>query len=236
MLLSELFDQFTYGELSRLKIGGFENGEIDPSRYKEMIAHINLALTDLHKKFPLNVKELIIQQVEWIQTYYLRKEFAETNKDSTEPHKYLIDSHLDPFKNDVIKVEQVYSEYGEEYSLNDPTDTFTVYTPTFDSLTVPFHHNENSVSVIYRANHEKIIVDTGFDPDNIHVRIPVSLLEPLLLFVYGRILSNMSGTDNMNEASVYMGKYTMLCNQITDINLINKPNHSNMKLDDRGWV
>ena len=231
MLLSELFEQLRYGELSRLKIGG-----IDPNDYREMVSHINLGLTDLHKRFPLNVKEVIIQQFEWIQTYYLRKEFAEFNKESTEKVRYIMDSPLDPFIGDVFKVEQVFSEYGEEYPLNDPMQTFSVYTPTFDSISVPFNHKENALSVIYRANHPKIVVGNDFDPVTIRVGIPDSLLEPLLLFVYGRILSNMSGTENINESAMYMSKYQMLCNQVTDLNLVNNPSNTNMKLHDRGWV
>ena len=53
MKLKEVFDQLTYGELSQLSIGGQAQGEITEENYARVVAHVNLGLSAIYKRFHL---------------------------------------------------------------------------------------------------------------------------------------------------------------------------------------
>lgn len=236
MLLSEIFDSLRHGELGHMYIGGKEIDGIAAEDWPSIVSHINLGLTALHKRFPLRYEEVIIQQFEEIQTYYLRSKYALSNHSSLEPIKYIMDSEYQPFKDNVLKIENVYSEFGQERSLNDDKDTFTVYTPQFDAIIKPYNCKENAMSVVYRANHDKIVVTDDFNPDAIEVNLPITLVEPLLFFVANRVLNGMGAGNNIQEANHYLSKYELACAQIETFGLINKEASSNIRLEKAGWV
>ena len=71
MLLSEIFEQLTYGELSQINLGGKDDGGIASSDYPAVVAHINMALTELFKRFPLRLKEIQLQTYSTLTTYQL---------------------------------------------------------------------------------------------------------------------------------------------------------------------
>jgi len=236
MFLSELFEQLTYGELSQTAIGGLNAVGIGSEHYKQVVAHVNLALTDLHKRFPLRFEEVLVQQYDWIQEYHLKAQYAETNTDSTEEVKYLIDSVYEPFKNNVLKIEQVFSEIGEERPINDTSKQWSVFTPKPKTVLIPYNDEHNTFSVIYRANHPKIIVDDDFDPENVELDIVDALIAPICIYVAGRIVGNMGSTDNLNASSHYQSRYELALLEVEKHDLIPKDTLYNDRLEKNGWV
>jgi hypothetical protein len=237
MLLSDLFKTLTYGELSQLSFGGVEDSGIQEEDYPRIISHIQLGLTELYKRFPLRIEEIIIQQEDHIQTYYLEPQFAQTNTESTEPYKYIMDSEYQPFKNNVLKIERVFNEQGEELFTNDDAEYWSVHTPTYNSIQVPYPEKENAMSVEYRANHPKIIIGpTGEDTLNQEINISGSHLEALLYYVGARVYATNPSLAQAQDGMTYMGKFEASCQKIAELNLINKDNRSNQKLYMRGFV
>ena len=53
MLLSDIFEQLTMGEVSQLSLGGTNEGGVLPQDYPKIVPHINLALTEIYKRFNL---------------------------------------------------------------------------------------------------------------------------------------------------------------------------------------
>lgn len=233
--LADIFNELSYGELAHHFIGGKPTDGIAAENWPEIISHVNHGLTALHSRFPLKYCEVIIQQYENIQTYYLRSKYAVSNTHSTSPIRYIMDSEFEPFTDNVIQIDSVYSEYGEKRSLNDDSDIYTVYTPQYDAIVKPYNCKDNAMSVIYRANHDRIIFDGVTPAEDIEVDIPIILLEPLLFYVCARILNGMGGA-NTQEANLFINKYEMACLQITNLGLINKESLSNHKLENNGWV
>lgn len=236
MLLSDIFDQLTFGELRHISLGGYESGGIKPSDYLVVVAHVNMGLRNLFSRFPLKHKELLIQQHDWITNYILDKKFAESNKASSEPIKYIIDPPRDPFNNDLLKIIAVYSELGEERALNKEGDPLSVYTPAFNIVNIPYPQEENTFSVMYRAKHDDIIVGAGFDPTQVYIDLPDYLLEPLLIYIAGRVVGNMGSTDNLNASTQYTSRYELALRQIEDSDLINKQDLENYRAERNGWV
>jgi len=235
MYLSEIFDQLTQGELSSLFLGKTDETGIQISDYPKIVPHINLAVTELHKRFSLRVDEVSIQQYDQIQKYYLQSKFAQTNTDSSEPIKYIVDSQYAPFNGNVLRIEKVIDELGRELFINESDEYWSVHTPSFDCVQVPYPEKENQMLVTYRADVESKILIPGLDPKRAWVAIPTHLLEALLYYVASRVFSAVN-TDGMNEGNTYLAKFEKSVLKAQELGLDVEDNTNNVKLDDNGWV
>lgn len=233
MFLQEVFDQLTYGELSQTNIGGSSVGEIISSNYPAMVAHTNMGLTRLHNRFSLQTGEVIIQQYEGVTIYYLEKRF--TVSAGTEPIKYIEDGFGTPFKENVIKIEEVFDELGNKYPLNDSNDEYSLFTPAYDRLQIPFPNATIAMSVMYRANHEKLSA-IGLDPETTELHIPYTLLEPLVYFIASRIFASRQTTEFGNESANWYGRYEAACRTLELYGVDNTDATSAVVFEQGGWV
>lgn len=235
MLLSEIFDQLAYGELSKLHVSG-ENGEgIRPEHYNSMVSHINLGLTKLHTRFALRTSEVIVQLNEGVNTYSLSSKYSVSANQSDVPFKYIIDTPEAPFTDNILKVERVVDELGEVVFLNDSDEIYSVYTPTYNTLQVPEPSDEMSLCVLYRANHPKL--STGnVDPSTVEVDIPETHLEALLYFIAARVHSSIPDINGNTESSIFEFKYEQSCQRLITEGVEIRDNNSIDKLRSNGWV
>ena len=243
MKLSDLFDQLAYGELSQLSMGGREGSGILESDYHLVVPHINLGLTELFKQFPLKQEEVFIQQYDHIQIYYLDSKYSERYKpeiwvgEGTDPidKYYIMDSEHEPFNDNVLQVERVFNEDGQEYYFNDRNEPYSVLTPSYNSIQIPYPMNENVMNVIYRASHPKIELK-GLDPDKQEVDLPLSHLEPLLLYVAARVHSVQPSLEGQNDGNAYYAKFKESIRQLHELALVNKDATTHERLYESGWV
>ena len=257
MLLSEFFEHLVSGELAQLHMGDIDNLRLDVEDFPKVLPSINLGLTEIYKRFPIRIEELILRQQPEISTYMLTGKYAQTS-DSNEPVKYIHDSIYEPFQDNVLKVEQVFNELGMEIPLNEeiaynqyndyasssyqPNRHFTndynfqsARTPTFNSVQIlPHPLAENNLLIKYRAAHAVIPNTADIIPGEIEIDIPLAMLEPLLLYVGGRVYANMHGEDP-NSGAGFIAKFEASCKKIEDLNLFNKGLVVNTKLDRAGW-
>ena len=134
MLLSEIFDQLTYGELASIAMGGAGASGIVQTDYPAIINSINLGLTEIHKRLDLRREEIFVQQYDQIQQYYLEPKYAVSNLESDEPIKYITDSEENPFLGNVLRIERIINEGGVELYVNDENQYCTVWTPSYNSI------------------------------------------------------------------------------------------------------
>jgi len=233
MLLSTVFDRLTTIELSQLAVGGEEEGAIEESNYPKILTAINGALNQLYIRFPLKLQEVMIQQFDHISNYTLHTDFAQSNTASTEVYKYINDYAAEPFTDDVIKVELVYNEIGVELPLNDPDDHYSVFTPQYNVLQIPYPDAANAVSVVYRAT-PTLLVTTSTDL-TVDVPIPPQMIEPLIAYTAHLIFGagNIGGSE---DASAYLAKYLRLCEDLEKYGAFNVTRNTNLKLWRNGWV
>jgi len=235
MRLLDLFDQLTAGELSQLSMGGSDTVGIQECDYSKIIPHINLGLTELHKRFPLKVREVMVQQYDHIQKYTIHTDYAETNTDPENTNiRYVVDSVYEPFLNDILKIETIYNEDGQELYSNDNTEYWSVHVIGHNVVQVPYPDSANALSIVYRANHPRIDL-SGLTPSEIEVDIPHTLLEPLLLYVASRVYSNLNSDGQVIEGNTYSAKFEASCKMIEELNLISKDNRSNTKPEMNLW-
>jgi hypothetical protein len=248
MKLQEVFDQLTHGELSQLSIGGSEAGVITPANYPRIVPHVNLGLTALYKRFPLKEGRLKLELQINRTVYPITSKYAVSSRSSREVIRYIKDSFAVPFLEDIHKIEKVVASTGYEFSLNDESDEYSMFTPSATVLRVPLDVADQvmdlpdelktrMVEVVYRANHPLIIVDDGdLEPDLVDLELPYSHLEPLLLFIASRVHTPTGMTNEANLGNTYFAKYEASCQQLETVNLRVDQGSQNSRLYRNGWV
>ena len=238
LTLARLFQNMAHGELSNISVGNSTLGNISPADYSNLISHVQLGLTALHKRFLLRTGEVVIQQYPDIRKYYLRKKYAQTNAASTEPVKYILDTLGEPFEEDLFKIEQVYDELGNEFRINDSTAAFPIYTPAYNCLQLSPSTTNPTWYVIYRANYPEIAITDNFDPDEVDLDIPPYIVEALQAYVTARIMTGRSHSifEGVSEGDKYMARYEQLCLEIEIQNLDADDNDLYDRAGVNGWV
>ena len=246
MTLQEVFDQLTYGELAQLNIGGAGTGVINGTNYTRVLSHVSLGLTSLYKRFALKEGRLIVQLDPSISTYSLSGKFAATNTRSREPIKYLLDSAMQPFQDDLLKVEQVLTDLGFEMAVNDRSNPLSVMTPAATTLRVPLpvvlrskdlpeQLKTETLEVVYRANHFKIAAE-DVDPEMVLLELPDAYQEALLYFVASRVNNPIGMSNEFDASSNYSVKYEQACQQLELQNLQVDQGSENTRFYSRGWA
>ena len=232
MKLSEILQQLTSGEFTSLFAGGIEQNRITPDQYPRVIPHINLGLIELYKRFPILLRTVIIQQNEAINRYHLEYRYAQTNTTSTEPVKYIMDTTYEPFRDDVLKIERVFNEDGQELYLNDPKAIWSVYTVGHKTIQIPYPDRENILEIEYRASPELISLEPDLEKE---IYLSYTFLEPLLFYMAARIYTALD-TDNNQSGQLYYQKFEQSCKKIESLGLVNTDNTSNYRLEENSWV
>lgn len=238
MKLSEIFNQLAYGELSNLGMVDQETGLIAFTKYPMLVANINLGLTALYKRFPLKEGRLTFQLQAGKIAYPLS-----TSEDVT----FLDSNGADEFTDDILKVERVYTSNGFELSLNNIEDEYSCTTPSSAVLRVPLAISNKSVDlpsqlvtdtleVVYRATHPTIVYSVPFNPARITVELPVSHLEPLLLFVASRLNNPVGMTNEFHAGNSYAAKYEKACHELELLNLKTDQGSNGGRFHINGWV
>lgn len=240
MTLQEIFDQLTYGELSQLSIGGGEAGAITPANYGKIVAHVNLGLTALYKRFPLKENQVTIGLSKGVLVYSLDSNgdvnFVKGGEDGED------------FSDDILKIERVVTSLDADLPLNDGANPLSCFTPNATVLRVPAlivdksptladEYKTDTLKIVYRANHPRIIKTTVFNPNSVVVELPPSHLEPLLLYVASRVHTPMgAGQFEGLAGNNYYTKYEASCQAIEISNLKVDQDSQSTRLRDNGWV
>jgi hypothetical protein len=147
MLLSEFKEYLAYGELSQLNVGNLLE---DETHFPRMISAINLGLTELYKRFPVKLVELTIQLQNWKTEYVIHSSYAESNMPTGgNPDNYYIkDSIYYPFKDDLVMIEAIFNEDGEEIPLNDENAKYSLFTSGHNVINHPYPEDEDRKSVV----------------------------------------------------------------------------------------
>jgi len=203
----------TFGELTirlaqgELKSTNFVDKE-DKTSIKEeerstIARYVNQGLGALHSKFILSEKELMLRTIRGAAFYFLRPEFAWSNP-ATVPRKYIDDTVLPRFTGDIIKILKVMDAAWRELPRdNEEIPNCSLYTPAYDTLQVLPPLQGYTYSVIYQAEHPKIVADNPVQP----IRLPVFLEEALQLFVASKALGHMNGQEQAAKSQEYMTNY-----------------------------
>jgi len=248
MNLKEVFDQLTYGELSQISIGGGTAGQIRPDDYPKIVAHINLGLTAIYKRFNLKVGRIKLELQDDQLEYHLASKYAVSNREYRSTTKYIKDSTASPFLDDIVKVEYVFADSGYEFAVNNAVDVYSMNTPSQRVLVVPAdivakkdtleeELKTDNLQIVYRAAHPKIVFDDGdLDPEETFLELPETHLEPLLFFVASRVHTPAGIGGEDNTGNTYFQRYELSCQELENQNLQVDKGAQYNRLQKGGWV
>jgi len=241
MTLLDLFKDLSYGEFSQLNIGNLIPGESEnaptPAEYERIIGFTNLGLLELHKRFFLRSQEITVQQHEEIATYLLTSKYAASNLSSpiALSERYIIDTAENPFRDNMLKIEEVYDQEGNMCAMNDISNPLSVYTPTWRSVQIPYPDDLLSFSVQYRAGPDPIVYVDGIDLEATEVAVPNSMHEALLFYIASRSFAGFGG-DQGQEGSSYWQKFRKSCDDVDKYGLEVQGEPGDWRFDVGGWV
>jgi hypothetical protein len=135
----------------------------------------------------------------------------------------------------LLRIEQVFDEEGKELPLDNARDPASLFRPAYNILQVPAPVTGDSLALIYRVAHPKLIVNAATDLTQVEVDIPYDLLQPLLHFVGARLLNGV-GKDSLNAHMMLMQQYEAMCQQLEQRRVFDRDALYNTRLEDAGWV
>ena len=217
LTLSQLLGQLSYGPLSNLSLSGEGDGVVDAARLPALVDAINDGLLALYGRFTLKEQCALIELQDHITQYHLRPEFAHTNKESTQPYRYILDSDQEPFLNDVLRITAVHDHTGRHLVLNNPEIPLSLRTPQHKTLYVPSPTYGTVLAVTYQARHVPLTID---DSDSQYVELPDVLVPALRHHVCSTLLDAMGTQESMGRGQNHMMAYENQCQEIQAVDLL----------------
>jgi hypothetical protein len=236
MNLDDLLKELSYGPLQDLAIGGNGSGVIPAESVPKVILRINNALTALYTRFPLQKRTIVIETVDGLASYHLRKDYAQTSS-STEVNKYIKDTVADPFLGDVLMVEHVYDANHCELPLNQRKDCRSWHTQAYDSLLMDYAKTGDRYFIEYRAAHA-LVPFTPADPALVEIRIPPALKLALQHHVAANIYGSMNGENVLAAMQKFLNQYEGECAFVENKNAVTQTEGTEPteRFERGGWV
>lgn len=238
MRLQEIFDQLVYGELAQFSVnlGTSVHGAVSPDNYPKVVASVRMAVMEMYKEFRLSIEVVDVMMISNVTMYKLHSDYSIRNTDTSIPYKYIYDTANEPFEDNLLVIDRVFDEVGDELNLNNDQAKFSLYTPKFNTLQIPDPIEGSIVRVLIAKGHSYISGATTIDPTTIEIEIPESCLEPLLFYIAGRMLMGAGNLNGTNDANIMMAKYQQSKLRIKELGLYQQDNTFNLKLERNGWA
>jgi hypothetical protein len=234
MKLQELFRQLSLVELSNLSMGESGEGTIRPKDRSSVVVHINDGINELHQRFVIKEKVLILSEIEGKSDYILHSDYAVSKALETPGPHYIIDTEAAPFKDDLLKILQVEDSAGNDYKLNVADDIMSLFTPEEGILQIPYPNPDRSLAIAYQAKAEWLMSEDELTRD---LSIPTLLVPALRSFVAGRVYSSKNSAEFMAIGQKHTVDYENHCERVKMYDLLNQGQFSvSSKFYDNGWV
>lgn len=223
MKLTEVFSSLAHGELSQVFIGSHSEGVLEEDNYPALVSHVNLGLADLYKRFHLKEGRTEVLLQAGTYTYSLPEA-------------------------DILKVEQVITDFPWEMGLNDGSDPYAIMTPSARVLRVPAavvsqddglptELKTSKLTVVYRASHPAITLVGGYiNPDAVELELPYSHLIALLYFIASRVHNPIGMQQEFHAGNSWAAKYEHECAKLEALNLRVDQGSQNTRFERNGWV
>ena len=234
MLLSRIFEHLAYNTLSQLSVGGTDIGGVSIDNYPRLITLVNAGLVDLYTQFPLRTRDLTLQLQEAQNIYPLTSAYAESNTGSIEV-KYILDgTSIYKFTDNILSIDNVYNEIGEEVPLNNLNEPLSVFTPSVTELQVPYLERENMLSLVYRATPD--IIDLSLlDPTLEEVDLPYHFMDAITSYVAWKMYTPIDSAENPKALS-HQSQYISAINLIKQTGSSIEDTFTNNRFEVNGWL
>lgn len=213
MTVQEVIDMAKFGELRNLKLGNLED--------RAIVSYINLGLIELYKRFPLSIKETVLELN------------SSTNSEYDLP-------------TDCMWLVSAYGEvpadapetYYNELDINNENNPLSVNTIGWNKVQLPVEMEGSYVSLIYVAgpdNTQKVI----HNEDGLYLQedlqLPAQLIESLLFYIGYRAHGAMDGNIQSESNTHYM-RFDKSCQKIRAEGMLTNDNLDMTRVKDKGFV
>ena len=250
MKLSDVYDQLAYGELRQLALGAGDIAATTTDTPKEsflkLFPLVKSGLTELHKRFLLRERELVVTLVPDQVVYMLHIDFAAQNTKSSETNKYITDTAALPFEDDLMRVERIYGTLdAKEYEipLNQTNNKESIRTTDYNRLLLPDDTTEapwlletTTLRIVYRADHPAISKPkANASPLSTEISLPSTHLEALTFYIASRVMNPIGSGGEFHEGNNYTIKFEAAVQQLKDDNFDASDEYENDGLERRGF-
>lgn len=217
MLLQEVFDQLASSELNNIYVVDQVTKTILPDKYATVTTAVNAALTQLHTRFLLRTGELTVE-LHPKQTVYPLQSRCMIGKDGIPTDTKFLHPSAD-FRDNLLKIQQVFDDKGQELGINNHSDYFSVRESSYDTLVVPIDffdkRDVKTLRVVYRQNHKMIpTCCDGIEPDCYGLTLPRTHLMALCLYVAARMHVPIGLQDATYSGNSFMALYEQECSRL----------------------
>ena len=228
MLLEDLYQRLSYGELSNLSLSSDGNGSILEGSQPRIVLYADEALVRLYTTFILKTKSVILTPWDHITYYHLKKRFAFSQRNtSNEDFLYIQDLDDEPFVEDVVKGLLCIIER------NSVTHLIEYFKHQAMMLQVPTARKGQVLTLLYQASHPKLDV---CNPHSI-IELPEVLHGALTAFIAHKVYSHMNTAESSAKAQEHMSTFMGICADVIDKDLVaTSILRSNSRFHKRGWI
>lgn len=235
MDVSELFSDLALGELSNL--GLVEAGAIRTEDQNKIILHTNEGLERLHTRFMLKESNLFVEQKGYLTTYQLKSEFAYSNYVENAAHTFYINDRNQPFKDDLVKVLEVWDGFGRQLPLNESRMWLSVFTPQPTVLQIPHPREGATLALSYQANHPKLQGIEFEDMLDQTIDIPRFLKSALTAYIAHKVYKNMNTQESSAKAAEHLREFDTICGDAIAQDLVTTGETTGeLRFERNGWV
>lgn len=231
------FDNFL-SDLSSLELSGtvFGNsglGNVPEDQMPKVVSAVNAGLRQLYSRFLLKEAYFILAPKPVKVMYPIHSKYALSSVTSTVPEedRYIEDSIMAPYKDDLLKITEVWSTDGRKFPLNDLGQPGGMFTPSPNVLQLPQPMEEFKLSVSYQASHPRVTLDT------VELELPMSMEDVLRAYVGYKILSPIGTQEATAKSQELFQTYEMLLKVLTEADTLGSSHHTTLhKFNLRGFV
>lgn len=223
MKLTTILSQARSGEVKALS----DKDKTD----RVLITYINLGLIALYKKFSISTEEAILALKDGVTLYGLNS----TDTNVTVGGQPMRDD-------DVLTTISCYDEQGDSVPINDSDEPLGIFTPSYDTIQVPYSSTGEYLSVIYRRN--PILLDPealtdatteALNDDTVTTRLPLQLLEPMLHYIGYRAHGSVNGSIKDENNTHYM-RFVASCRAIEKDGVMNLEGMPSRDVEEKGFI
>jgi len=190
------------------------NGELKSLSAKDktdevIVDYVNIGLIALYNRFMLKSVEVIVALQDLKMTYKLDG----TDNDVTV-------NGLPVEEGTLIKLLGAFNEAGA-VSINNEYDEYSVFTPSYDSIQVPFAISGDYLSLVYKVFPDLVSYndDGNGNAEDTDVRLPLTLLEPLLHYIGYRAHGSLDGNINA-ESNTHLMRFEASCKRVEELGVV----------------
>lgn len=229
--IAEILTALAHGELSQYSFGidGIEDSEIP-----KVMSAINRGVNQIQLDLSIHENNVQVVMVEGVLTYHIHSKHSVVT--GTDPVKYVYDSIHKPFEDDILRVQQIYTEGGREVAINVRNDVDTIYMPSHNTLQIPYAREGEVYSVVYTQYTKPLSVVTMAEAGSMYLPIPDYTHAALFAYVASRMTAGITNDQEINESRMWKGEYEQEIARLKHTPSIEENGYQQTKLNDRGFV